>query len=344
MRATSQVELVLHPRSPRGRIRSVGFSSRGWLVAQILVGSYLLLLVAGLVAAPAAISKQLAERDYAARVARRQQLGERLLALVGRLEALHRQGEMLAERLERLRRVYGLVELAEPQTMPYPYAPSEIPPTIFGATIAHGNRLETELREGLGRADAALAELADYERANPDAVKTTPARTPIGSGDYVTTSSFGSRRSPYTRAMEFHAGLDLAAPVGTPIVAPAEGVVVFAGFIEASRRSGWWRLGRTVVLRHGDRFRTVYGHCGEIKVRSGERVKAGALIASVGDTGWTTAPHLHFEIRRHVGSEWLAVDPRDYLLDRAEAGATLPRAALPAPAPAPEPLPRAFLR
>jgi len=342
--AGSPIEVVLHPRDPRGRIRSLRLARGGRIALQMVAGLYALLLLAGLLAAPAAISKQLAERDYTARVVRRQQLGERLLALVGRLEELHRQGDTLADRLERLRRVYGLGEAAEPHALPYPYAQSEVPPTIFGATIAHGNRLEAELRDRLERADRALAELVAFERANPGAVATTPARTPIGSGDYVTTSSFGSRRSPYTRAMEFHAGIDLAAPVGTPIVAPAEGVVVFAGTIEADRRSGWWRLGRTVVLRHGDRYRTVYGHCAEIKVRPGERVSAGEVIAAVGDTGWTTAPHLHFEIRRRVDSEWRAVDPRDYLLDRSESATASPRASLPAPAAEPEPLPRAFLR
>ncbi len=344
MSSAAPIELVLHPRDPRGRIRSVRLARGGRIAVQVVAGIYALLLVAGLLAAPAAISKQLAERDYAARVARRQQLGERLVALVGRLEELHRQGDTLVDRLERLRRVYGLGEAAEPHAPPYPYAQSEVPPTIFGATIAHGNRLESELRDRLERAEVALAELVAFEQANPDAVTTTPARTPIGSGDYVTTSSFGSRRSPYTRAMEFHAGIDLAAPVGTPIVAPADGTVVFAGTIEADRRSGWWRLGRTVVLRHGDRFRTVYGHCAEIRVRPGERVRAGAVIAAVGETGWTTAPHLHFEIRRRVDSEWLAVDPRDYLLDRAESGTPPPRATLPALVAEPEPLPRAFLR
>jgi murein DD-endopeptidase MepM/ murein hydrolase activator NlpD len=147
-------------------------------------------------------------------------------------------------------------------------------------------------------------------------VATVPVRSPLRGEDVVLTSAFGSRRSPYTRAIELHSGIDLAAPVGTTIFSPAAGVVVWAGAVEASRRNDWWRLGQTVVLANGDTFRTIFGHCRTILVRPGARVAAGDPIATVGDTGWTSGPHLHYEIRRRSQAAWVAVDPRDYMLDR----------------------------
>lgn len=337
------VELVLHPRNPRGKIRSLRLASGGVRAFKAGLGLVGLLWLGGLLAAPRAISIQLVEREYATRVARRQQLGERLVALVGRLEELDRRGADLAARLERVQRVYGLAGLREPPAV-FPYAAAEAPASIFGATIALGTRREAELRARLAGADAAIEEIARFERTHPEVVDSTPARSPLGSAESVAVSAFGVRRSPYTRAMEFHTGLDLAAPIGTPIAAPADGVVVFASAVEADRRSGWWRLGRTVVLRHGDLFRTLFGHCSEILVRPGQRVRAGDVIARVGDTGWTLAPQLHYEVRRREGGEWRAVDPRDYLLDRAGGDEPTPRANLPGPEPEPEPLPRAFLR
>jgi murein DD-endopeptidase MepM/ murein hydrolase activator NlpD len=171
-----------------------------------------------------------------------------------------------------------------------------------------------------------------------------PVRSPLGSDDVVLSSGFGPRRSPYTRELEFHSGIDFAAPRGTPVLAPADGVVAWTGVMSANPRSDWWRLGRTIVVRHGDRIRTLYGHLDAIEVRPGQKVRVGARLGRVGETGWTTAPHLHYEIRRLENGEWAPADPRQFLL------------ALPAPdtrglpesreggAPLPAPLPRAFLR
>ena len=198
----------------------------------------------------------------------------------------------------------------------FPARPAESPPTIFGGVVTQGNRLEATLRRDLDRTDLALTAIGVFEATNRQLVAEVPARSPLRGEDVVLTSGFGSRRSPYTRALEFHSGIDLAAPAGTRIFAPTAGVVVWAGAVEADRRSDWWRLGQTVVLANGGSFRTLFGHCEQILVRRGMRVAAGDPIATVGETGWTTAPHLHYEIRRRSGSGWTAVDPRDYLLDR----------------------------
>ncbi|GFK92700.1 Murein DD-endopeptidase MepM [Fundidesulfovibrio magnetotacticus] len=111
------------------------------------------------------------------------------------------------------------------------------------------------------------------------------------------TSNFGWRRDPFTGQRAWHGGIDIAAPEGTPVVAAREGTVVFSG-----RKGGY---GNLVVLEHAGGMRTFYGHNRSNAVAEGQAVKAGQLLAEVGQTGRATGPHLHFEVR--VGEE--AVDP-----------------------------------
>ena len=316
MSRADSVEIHLHPRNTRGRIRTVRLNRGRQLVGLALLVAYLLFLASGLLLVPRAVSKQLLQSEYRVRVARRQQLGERLQALVERFEELGRQGRALRDRVDRIERVYGMPRLQDESLETFPSRQSDLPPTIFSSALAEGNRLESELRLDLDRTDRALVAIEELERAQAKWVPSVPARSPLHGEDVVLTSAFGSRRSPYTRAMELHSGIDLAAPAGSRIFAPAAGVVVWAGAVEASRRDDWWRLGKTVVLANGDTFRTLFGHCQEILVRSGTRVAAGDPIATVGDTGWASGPHLHYEIRRRSGKDWLAVDPRDFMLDR----------------------------
>ena len=178
-------------------------------------------------------------------------------------------------------------------------------------------------------------------------MRTTPSLCPLAGADFVLTSPFGRRRSPFTQELDFHPGLDLAAPRGTAITAPADGVVVFAGRYPLAASVGWWRYGNLVVLKHGERFLTLYGHCEEVRVRTGERVRQGDLLATVGSTGWSTNPHLHYEVRRRedVG-DFLALDPRIYILDRRwrDEERLLVQARSAAPAAEVQPLPTLFTR
>jgi murein DD-endopeptidase MepM/ murein hydrolase activator NlpD len=116
------------------------------------------------------------------------------------------------------------------------------------------------------------------------------------------TSDFGYRRSPFTLASDFHKGIDIAAAWGTPVAAPADGVVKFAGY-----KGGY---GKMVVIDHGFGVVTKYGHTSEIFVREGDKIKRGSKIALVGNTGHSTGPHLHYEIQ----SDGLPVDPMQYIL------------------------------
>ncbi|EYE87415.1 peptidase M23 [Fervidicella metallireducens AeB] len=101
----------------------------------------------------------------------------------------------------------------------------------------------------------------------------------------IYTSRFGRRWG------EFHTGLDIAGPTGTPILAADSGKVTFAGW-----RNGY---GKCVMITHGNGYQTLYGHASRIYVKAGQRVNKGQKIAAIGSTGRSTGPHLHFEVRKN---------------------------------------------
>jgi len=110
-------------------------------------------------------------------------------------------------------------------------------------------------------------------------------------------SNFGVRPDPWTGVKRFHKGLDIAAPVGTPVKAAAAGKVAFSGWADG--------YGRLVTIDHGDGTLTRYGHNGLNLVQPGDVVTAGQEIALVGAPGRATGPHLHFEVERNGE----AIDP-----------------------------------
>jgi len=102
-------------------------------------------------------------------------------------------------------------------------------------------------------------------------------------------SGYGRRRSPWTKKMEFHSGLDIANRKGTPVHAPGDAVVKFAGNGNGN--------GKHIVLDHGQGITTLYGHLSKIHVVKGQRVRKDQRIANIGNTGKSTNPHLHYEMR-----------------------------------------------
>lgn len=106
--------------------------------------------------------------------------------------------------------------------------------------------------------------------------------------DGTITSYFGTRSDPITGEISTHGGTDIAAPQGTPILAAADGTV-----IAATWHNGY---GYYVKIKHNNTYSTLYGHCSELHVSAGQKVKQGQLIAKVGSTGYSTGPHLHYEV------------------------------------------------
>lgn len=115
------------------------------------------------------------------------------------------------------------------------------------------------------------------------------------------TSSFGWRRNPMGYQWRHHSGVDVGGQIGDPVWAAAAGTVVYAGWNGS--------YGKAVKIDHGFGVVTLYAHCSQLLVEEGQRVRRGQRIALIGDTGRSTGPHLHFEVRLDNN----AVDPLDYL-------------------------------
>lgn len=116
------------------------------------------------------------------------------------------------------------------------------------------------------------------------------------------TSRFGYRMDPLTNRPEMHAGLDMAAPPGTPVYAPADGVVSYVGY-----ENGY---GKLVSIDHGYGVVTRFGHNSRVFVEQGQKIHRWDVISAVGNSGRSTGPHLHYEVRIHG----IAVDPTNYIL------------------------------
>ena len=115
------------------------------------------------------------------------------------------------------------------------------------------------------------------------------------------TSGFGFRTNPFTGLTQMHEGLDISNRVGTPIVAPADGIVSDIGNDLAH--------GKILVISHGFGMITRYSHLSKVLVEVGQKVKRGDKIAEVGMTGKTTGPHLHYEVRLNG----IPVNPMRYI-------------------------------
>jgi murein DD-endopeptidase MepM/ murein hydrolase activator NlpD len=163
----------------------------------------------------------------------------------------------------------------------------ELDPAAVERLESRAARLETDLR---------LYEAALRERAR------VPSIWPV---EGESTDSFGVRGNPFGGGgAEFHPGQDIAAPCGTPVLAPADGKVVEAGW-----KNGY---GQTVVIDHGNGLTTRYGHLSRIEVTAGQELRRGDQLGQVGSTGRSTGPHLHYEVR--VGE--MPVSPQHYLPTR----------------------------
>ncbi len=117
------------------------------------------------------------------------------------------------------------------------------------------------------------------------------------------TSGFGIRKSPYGGRVKMHEGLDIANRIGTAIRSPADGVVTFADL-----KSGY---GHTLIVDHGYGVETLYGHTRKIVVTRGQKIRRGDVVALLGNSGRSTGPHLHYEVRVNG---W-PVDPLSYILE-----------------------------
>lgn len=157
-----------------------------------------------------------------------------------------------------------------------------------------------ELREKSILQEKSFQELSEAVRSRQSLWASTPSIWPT---DGWISSTFGKRISPFTGRLQRHKGIDISARPGTPVIAPAGGVVAY------SRFNGGY--GKFLKLNHGYGYKTHYGHLSKAAVKVGQRVKRGEIIGYVGNTGLSTGPHLHYEV--FVNS--IPVNPMKYILN-----------------------------
>ncbi len=187
---------------------------------------------------------------------------------------------------------------------PEPFNPLEAELSFQDQTMINSmsgglERLQTEA----SIQERSFQELVEYLEDQKSLLSSTPSIWPVKGW---LTSTFGYRTSPFTGRRELHKGLDIATRSNTPIIAPADGLVVFAG-----REGGF---GNMIVVDHGYGITTRYGHCSSLDVKLGDKVKRGGIIARVGSTGRSTGPHLHYE----VAVNGVSINPYRYILNYAE--------------------------
>jgi murein DD-endopeptidase MepM/ murein hydrolase activator NlpD len=238
------------------------------------------------------------------------------LTLRSQLKSVRERIEHIGSTLDRVERfdqkLRAVTMLSDPQrnlamgpTEPEPGTTSPTTDTQFtqltttetpNALMGRLDRLSAEAT----RQEQSLQELQAYFQDQKSLLASTPSIWPARGW---VTSDFGSRLDPYTADRVMHQGLDIAAPHGKEVYSPSDGTVVFAGL-----EGGY---GNVIVIDHGYGIKTRYGHLAKILVKPGEKVKRGALIAAVGNTGRSTGPHLHYEVRVNG----IPQNPRKFILE-----------------------------
>lgn len=218
-------------------------------------------------------------------------LNREVAAYQKELEIVKKQMDEIFKMNNELRLAMGLPELSE-----------DIKYMGVGGYIKSEERRMLELKSIRKLVDLeyeGLSKLKNLLEEKEEELKYTPSILPAYG---VLTSGFGYRRDPFTGRVKLHEGLDISAPIGTPVYAPADGVVTFVGM-----RHGY---GLTIEIDHGGKYKTRYAHLSKSLVRVGQKVRRGDLIAKVGNTGRSTGPHLHYEV--HVNG--VPVNPRKFII------------------------------
>jgi len=157
-----------------------------------------------------------------------------------------------------------------------------------------------EVKKFISGLEVNIHDLDIFILDNDSFLKSTPALLPAKGW---ITSYYGPRKSHYAHRIKMHEGIDIGAKSGSPVLATADGIVTYSG-----KKPGF---GHFIQLDHGYGIETIYGHAKKLIAKSGQRVKRGQIIAKVGTTGFSTGPHVHYEVRING----TPVDPLYYILD-----------------------------
>lgn len=232
-------------------------------------------------------------------------LGQELGLIQGRLDALTDTVRSLEKRDSQLRLLANLEPISSEVHAagiggPRPEVPAADQPSIL---LARSSEVRVDLNALIRRATLltrSFREAADSLSAHTDRLAATPSIMPTQG--WLTSAFQAMRVHPILHEARPHEGVDITAPAGTPIEAPARGKITFSGW-----ETGY---GNMVVIDHGYGIVTRFAHASKLLVAVGAKVDRGQRIALVGNTGLSTSPHLHYEV--HVGGR--PVNPLKYLL------------------------------
>lgn len=309
-RPAERFSILIVPRN-RSRIRRIEASSRSFkaLIAAVgLCASVLAASVAGMLYYRSAYIATHGMRIQAARfVKESSQLAVRVAELEGAVSRTERFAAKIESSAIGKPASVGLGPVDEQDALPD--SPRSSPISLgggmwkspFGGALSDG--LSLSLDRLMKRSDSVERKLHAAFARQQDKLYFWASLPTVWPAQGWVTSEFGARRHWGGRG-RLHEGIDIAGPRGTPIIAPGDGVVTYTGYHRG--------YGNTVIIDHGFGISTVFAHCSSIFAQEGQRVKRGALIAAVGNTGRSTGPHLHFEVQ----VDGVPVDPRLYLSSR----------------------------
>jgi murein DD-endopeptidase MepM/ murein hydrolase activator NlpD len=239
----------------------------------------------------------------AAEIAQREQLKDELGTLSTRLNSLTDTINAIARRDAQIRTLASLEPL-DPQVHAAGIGgPAPARPRSDDPLVEHAEQVKVDVGALVRRAELlsrSFREAAESLTIHTDRLAATPSIMPTRG--WLTSTYSRMRAHPVLHISRPHEGIDVSAPSGTPIEAPAAGRVIGAGWVAG--------YGNTVTLDHGYGLQTRYAHASRLLVKPGERVERGQRIALVGSTGLSTGPHLHYEV--HVDGR--PVDPLRYIL------------------------------
>lgn len=279
------------PENPSGRRRPIRINANRVRLLVFLAAGIMSLLLGGAFALGRRVGSgpEARSRDYTI-------LQGELLQLGARVENLQETLRQVAQREERAFTAAADLNLDFSGLLGQ--APEREPLDMF--QYIEDVELKLYLSERLAEAELmAYDSLARLLVEKSDILRRTPSIWPV-SGIFV--SDFGARIDPFTGAVRYHQGIDISDDTGTPIHAPADGVVTFCGW------SGGWGL--NMVIKHTDQISTRYAHCSRLEVAVGQQVQRGDIIARVGSTGRSVGPHLHYEVLRNG----VQIDPEEFII------------------------------
>jgi murein DD-endopeptidase MepM/ murein hydrolase activator NlpD len=311
-RRHSHITLMVMPDDSAGEVRRIRFP-RMWLRAVVLVSGFCFLVMAGTVTYALVLHQRLDAAEGL--LSENDLLRTKMIDLDRVLASVHKKTKRVTDLDARLRALtmvsdsernlaVGPVGELGSDTPANPALSDDVQAELLRGSADYGTRIllgrGERLSEVIDAAVRSAEDLSVFLSGQRALLARTPSRRPTSG---FVTSTFGVRVDPFTGLPQMHNGADFSAPIGTLVMATADGIVVQAGSLGA--------YGNMVKIQHGTALMTQFGHLSEIGVRVGQKVRRGEPIGAVGNSGRSTGPHLHYEVRMRG----IPQDPARFLLD-----------------------------